>query len=77
LGEGNRRSRQGATAKATPEEELALQEEIREGRSPCCPRCASPLLVNPIPPRPDVSYVRRRVLVDCEACGFRTVIDRR
>lgn len=77
LGDGNRNRRQGATANATPEEESALQVEIREGRSLDCPRCTSSLLITSITPRPDVSYVRRRVLVGCDSCGFRAVLDRR
>ena len=42
-----------------------------------CPRCGSPLDRRPIPPRPDVSYVRTRLWVVCPGCHRSAVVDRR
>ena len=62
---------------AGPEEEAALRRKLAEGGPLICPRCQGPLHANPVPPRSDVAYVRNRVILDCESCEFRVVLDRK
>jgi hypothetical protein len=61
----------------SPQEEVGLREDLREGRTPRCPRCDGPLHVTALPPRSDVSYVRDRIHLHCRACRLRFVLDRR
>ena len=63
--------------RASPQEEKALRDDLRRGETPGCPRCGTPLVGTPVPPRRDVSYVRDRVILDCSSCGFRVVLDTR
>lgn len=42
-----------------------------------CPRCGVALDRWPVPPRPDVSYVRDRVWLVCPRCHRTAVLDRR
>jgi len=65
------------TERVSPAEEKELRDTLRKGGSPDCPRCGAPFRLTPLPPRPDVSYVRKRVLLDCEACGLRVALDRK
>ena len=65
------------TDRVSPTDEDALREELRKGGSPGCPRCGALFRITPIPPRPDVSYVRKRVLLDCEACGLKVALDQK
>jgi hypothetical protein len=47
---------------------VGIRAELRLGRSPACPRCSTPLLSRPIPPREDVAYVRHRIWLLCPQC---------
>jgi hypothetical protein len=60
---------------ATPQEEKALRDDMRRGETPGCPHCGTRLTGTPVPPRPDVSYVRDRVILNCSSCDFRVVLD--
>ena len=62
---------------ATPQEERALRKQLEEGVPPECPRCETDLGSTLVPPRSDVSYVRNRVLLTCEVCGLRVVLDKK
>jgi len=62
---------------ASPREEEALRKHLEEGGALDCPRCDTPLRMIPIPPHPDVSYVRTRVLLLCDSCGLRVALDKR
>ena len=42
-----------------------------------CPRCRIPMDARPVPPRPDVSYVRDRLWLVCPGCRRSIVLDRR
>ena len=55
----------------------ALHAAFVEGRALLCPVCGSGLDRRPVPPRPDVSYVRERLWVSCPRCHLGTVLDRR
>ena len=59
------------------EETRKLREAWGKGEVPECPRCGSGLRVLPVPPRPDVAYVRDRLVFSCSTCGFRAATDRR
>ncbi len=59
-----------------PEEEASLRRALKEGGPLHCPRCGGPMRERRILPSPAVSYVRDRVLLECDACGRRTVVDR-
>jgi hypothetical protein len=48
-----------------------------EGEKPVCPECATPLAPQPVPPRPDVSYVRDRVLLVCPDCRRSAPVERK
>ena len=61
----------------TPEEEAVLRSKIAGGGLLTCPRCHAPLTTIPVPPRSDVAYVRNRVVLSCESCGFRVALDRK
>jgi hypothetical protein len=62
---------------ASAREERELREDIQKGRPLSCPRCHAPLRSTPVPPRSDVSYVRNRVLLECELCDFLVALDKR
>lgn len=46
-----------------------------EGAEPVCPACGILLSPHSVPPRTDVSYVRRRVLLVCQNCGGRAAVE--
>ncbi len=56
--------------------EKALERQVRFGVAECL-RCGSTLRLTPVPPRPDLSYVRSRAVVACGECGFKTAADRK
>ena len=58
------------------EEERQLWEQLAEGGQPSCPRCNGALEITPVGPRPDVAYVRNRLLLQCSACRLKGVLDR-
>ena len=60
----------------TPREEALLRHALSRGSALACPRCASPLRATPVIPPPEVSYVRDRVLLECDSCSRRTVLDK-
>jgi hypothetical protein len=60
----------------TPREEVLLRQALSRGLALTCPRCASALRATPVIPPPEVSYVRDRVLLECDSCSRRTVLDR-
>lgn len=59
-----------------PEEEASLRHALKQGHPLHCPKCGSPLRARPVLRPPLVSYVRDRVLLECDACGRRAVVDR-
>lgn len=59
------------------EDQRALRAAYREGSSLVCPACDVALDERPVPPRPDVSYVRNRLWVTCPSCQRSVVLDRR
>ena len=65
------------TENASLREEEALREQVKEGGSPECPRCGIPLRITAVSPRSDVSYVRNRVLLECDPCGLKVALDRK
>lgn len=62
---------------ASAREEKDLREDIQKDRPLACPRCHAPLRSTSIPPRSDVSYVRNRVILECELCDFLAALDKR
>ena len=64
-------------ARFTDDETHRLSAAFRGGRPLDCPRCASALDPRPVPPRRDVSYVRRRMWVTCPRCHCSIVLDER
>jgi hypothetical protein len=48
-----------------------------EGVEPTCPVCGILLSPQSVPPHPDVSYVRRRVILVCQKCGGNAAVERR
>lgn len=65
------------SANYTREEERELMRAVHAGRDPACPRCDVPLDRREVPPRPEVSYVRRRLWLVCPECGRSAVVDRK
>lgn len=61
----------------TDAETHELARALVSGAPLTCPHCAIPLDRRSVPPRPDVSYVRDRVLVVCSKCHRNAVLDRR
>ena len=61
----------------TPEEERNLQLELAGGSTPLCPRCGSPMGTPPVPPKPEVAYVRTRAILQCRPCNLKCVVDRK
>jgi len=59
------------------DETHALGRALLAGEPLACPRCVVPLDLRPVPPRPDVSYVRDRIWVNCPSCHRTAVLDRR
>jgi hypothetical protein len=60
----------------SPEEVAALVQHLLADEDILCPRCDLRLDRRPIPPRRDVSYVRRREWVGCPSCHRNAVLDR-
>jgi hypothetical protein len=60
----------------TRAEETAIREGIQSLlETPRCPRCGGGLDRREVPPRPDVAYVRNRLLIVCNGCGRSVVLD--
>lgn len=79
MGQGEKRSEEEwrMTRQLEPWEEEALRVELERGGSLECPLCGTRLHTSPQPPRSDISYVRHRVLLACDSCGLRVVLDRK
>jgi hypothetical protein len=78
MGPGAVRTEKGKTlAVMDPREEEKVKNVLRNGHQPECPRCGTPLQITPVPPRPDVSYVRDRVLLTCGPCDLTVAVDRK
>ncbi|MBI4521921.1 MAG: hypothetical protein HY701_13875 [Gemmatimonadetes bacterium] len=60
----------------TAEERRALIRDLRERSHADCPACGGPLSQAPVPPQPDLAYVRERIWITCAACGRSAVVDR-
>ena len=58
------------------DERRQLWEKLGQGSQPCCPRCGGALDLTPVGPRPDVAYVRNRLLIQCSDCKLKAVVDR-
>lgn len=58
-------------------ERHALEQAFQEGEALECPGCSVPLDRRPVPPRPEVSYVRDRLWLVCPSCYKTAVLDRR
>ncbi len=61
----------------SPDEVRALAAALDGGHPLLCPRCSTALDRRPVPPRPDVSYVRDRIWLVCPGCHGTGVLDRR
>ncbi|MGW8265451.1 MAG: hypothetical protein ACWGSQ_03735 [Longimicrobiales bacterium] len=61
----------------TVAEERSLRRAILREGDPPCPRCGGRLDLTRVPPRPEVAYVRDRVLIQCSSCKLKGVVDRR
>jgi hypothetical protein len=59
------------------EEALIRRAVALDGAPLSCPRCDGGLDARAVPPRPDVAYVRDRILLVCNGCGRSLVLDRR
>ena len=53
-----------------------LRRAFADGGMLECPVCSVPLDRRPVNPRPDVSYVRFRVVLACPRCHRWAVLDR-
>jgi len=57
-------------------ERRALAEAVRRGEAPLrCPACGAALAIQPVRPRREVAYVRRRVWLLCPACRRTAALD--
>lgn len=54
-----------------------LREARRSAAKPLCPACGTPLEAKAVPPRDEVSYVRRRRWYVCGSCGRSAVFEER
>jgi hypothetical protein len=64
------------TESLSPQEERLLRRQVRQGNAKC-PHCGSFLTITPVPPRPDVAYVRNRAILSCSDCPFKAVVDKK
>lgn len=53
-----------------------LADELARHQPLQCPRCAVPLSIQNVDPKPDVPYVRRRIWVVCPQCHGTAALDR-
>lgn len=60
-----------------PPAEREIERAFRADEALVCPDCAVALDRRPVPPRPDVSYVRDRLWLVCPSCHASLVLDRR
>jgi len=58
-----------------PVEHAQIEAALAAGEIPICPSCSARLDRTMIPPRPDVSYVRRRIWLTCGSCDKGLVLD--
>jgi len=56
-------------------ERRALAEAARKGEPLRCPACGHELARQEVPPRRDVAYVRRRLLLVCTGCKRTAAVD--
>lgn len=61
----------------TDAEIRALSQAYLDAAELRCPRCSVALDRRPVPPRPDISYVRDRLWLVCPSCHRTAVLDRR
>lgn len=59
----------------SPAERRALAEAVRQGQHPFCPACGVALARHEIAPKPELPYVRRRVLLICPSCKRSVAVD--
>ena len=58
-----------------PAERAQIEAALAAGQALTCPSCCAPLDRTVIPPRTDVSYVRRRIWLTCGSCDKSLVLD--
>lgn len=59
-------------------EEALIRNSVHQAmQSISCPRCGDGMELQAVPPRPDVAYVRDRLLLVCSGCGRSLVMDRK
>jgi len=71
------KSGRGDSPPLSRDESRTLREAWRTGSPLLCPRCALPMSPTAVPPRSDVSYVRRRTLLVCQGCGSSMAVEAR
>lgn len=59
----------------TPEERNRIAASLRAGGELVCPACNARLATQPVAPRADVPYVRRRMLIICPSCRRTASLD--
>jgi DNA-directed RNA polymerase subunit RPC12/RpoP len=52
-----------------------LAAALSEGKQPRCPACGGRIMVQAVPPPPEVSYVRHRMWVLCLDCRRTAAVD--
>ena len=58
-------------------EEKQILESMKSDGLGSCPDCAVVMDTRGVPPRQDVSYVRRRLILTCPSCRRSLVLDRK
>lgn len=59
------------------EEERRILATVRESGRGTCPDCGVVMDERSVPPRQDVSYVRRRIVLTCPSCRRSLALDRK
>ena len=52
-----------------------LQADVRANEPLRCPRCDAPVARHEVPPKAELPYVRRRVLLICTSCKRSAAVD--
>ncbi len=59
----------------SPAQRRALADALGRGERPLCPACGAPVAQHAVGARPELPYVRHRVLLICPACKRSVAVD--
>ncbi len=63
------------TSSYSPAERRVLADAVRCGERPICPACGAAVAQHPVGAKPELPYVRHRILLICPSCKRSVAVD--